>query len=181
MEIILIFLFGLFIGSFLGVLSDRLPKGETIMGRSHCDYCKKTLQWYDLIPTVSYIWQRGKCRYCHKRLSLEYPGIEILTGIVFVLITKIQITRYKQIAMIQIPNEWIMFVSWLLLLVISSAMIVIFFADVKYRIIPDEMLVVMLIIGLFSNLLNYSVINNFLAASANFLAKIISDTQIQIR
>ena len=169
MEIILIFLFGLFIGSFLGVLSDRLPKGETIMGRSHCDYCKKTLQWYDLIPTVSYIWQRGKCRYCHKRLSRNYPIIELITGLAFV---SIQYSALRlgsgQVLSIQGINQMSSFYAlrFTLYTITASAMIVIFFSDLKYRIIPDEMLVVMLISGLFSNLLNHSIINNFLAASA---------------
>ena len=67
--------------------------------------------------------------------------------------------------MIQIPNEWIMFVSWVLLFVISSAMIVIFFADVKYRIIPDEMLVVIFFVGLITNIYQGILINNFIAAS----------------
>src|SRR3989344_3248327 len=86
MSSIFLFIFGTAIGSFLNVLIDRLPREESIMGRSHCEYCKKILSPIDLIPVLSFLFLKGKCRYCGKKLSLQYPGIEILTGVLFVLI-----------------------------------------------------------------------------------------------
>ncbi len=86
MIILFIFLIGLLIGSFLGVLIDRIPKRENfIKGRSVCDYCKKELNVYDLIPVFSFIFLKGKCRYCHKNLSLFYPIVELSTGTIYVL------------------------------------------------------------------------------------------------
>ena len=88
MLIILLFLFliGLFIGSFLGVVSDRLPLNKTIVkGRSYCDFCKKELAWYDLIPVLSFVILSGKCRYCKKKLPFFYPVIELFTGFLFLL------------------------------------------------------------------------------------------------
>ncbi|MCX6792386.1 MAG: prepilin peptidase [Candidatus Gottesmanbacteria bacterium] len=61
MDRVFVFLIGLCTGSFLNVLADRLPRGESVVrGRSHCDHCKKTLRWYELIPVASYIVQSGR-------------------------------------------------------------------------------------------------------------------------
>ena len=84
--LIFIFLIGSSIGSFLNVLIDRLPKNESINGRSHCDYCKKKIAWYDLFPIISFFILGGKTRCCKKKMSWQYPLIETITGISFVLI-----------------------------------------------------------------------------------------------
>ena len=87
MTVFLIFLLGLAIGSFLNVLIDRLVKDESIAyPPSHCDHCKKPLQWYDLLPVVSFIVLNGKCRYCHKSISWQYPIVELLTGILLMFV-----------------------------------------------------------------------------------------------
>lgn len=79
---ILLFLVGSAIGSFLLVLADRYMSQENAFtGRSRCDFCKKQLRWYELIPYVSFFVQRGKCGSCKKQLSLQYPFYELLSGI----------------------------------------------------------------------------------------------------
>src|SRR3954462_10427613 len=84
---IFLFFLGTCIGSFLGVIIDRLPRGESIShGRSYCEFCKKKLTFFDLFPVFSFIFLGGKCRYCHKKLSFYYPFVEIVTGILFVLV-----------------------------------------------------------------------------------------------
>jgi leader peptidase (prepilin peptidase)/N-methyltransferase len=87
-----IFVFGASIGSFLNVLIDRLPNNENINGRSHCDYCKKKIPWYDLFPIISFFVLGGETRCCKKKMSFQYPLIETITGIVFVLISNLQFT-----------------------------------------------------------------------------------------
>src|SRR5690349_9078045 len=83
----LLFIIGIFVGSFLNVLADRLPRGESVLwGRSHCDFCKKTLRWYELVPLFSYLLQNGRCRRCHKKLSVQYPLMELVTGVSFVIL-----------------------------------------------------------------------------------------------
>ena len=75
MVLLLIFILGLFVGSFLNVLADRLPKEESaIKGRSHCEKCKKELAWFDLIPLLSFIFLKGKCRYCRTSLSFYFDA-----------------------------------------------------------------------------------------------------------
>lgn len=85
--LVFIFLFGIIIGSFLNVCILRIPKGETIVTTpSHCMSCGYHLKWYDNIPLLSYIFLRGKCRNCGEHISCQYPIIEGINGIAYVLI-----------------------------------------------------------------------------------------------
>ena len=84
---IIVFLYGITIGSFLNVLIYRLPKKENIVTtRSHCMSCGNQLKWYDLVPLFSYLVLRGKCRKCKARISVQYPLIEGLNGMLYSLI-----------------------------------------------------------------------------------------------
>lgn len=121
---------GAFIGSFLNVLIDRLPRGKDVLvSRSVCDYCGKTLRWYELIPLLSFALQGGRCRRCRKRLSWQYPGVELLTAAVY---------AWAGTAVPELP-------LLLPLLVVFSSFIVITIADLKFQIIPDSMVVAALV------------------------------------
>jgi leader peptidase (prepilin peptidase)/N-methyltransferase len=79
-----IFLFGLSVGSFLNVVIYRLPRGKSaIAGRSRCPACGRPLGWKDLIPLLSYLLLRGRCRYCRASISPRYPAVELLTAVLF--------------------------------------------------------------------------------------------------
>ena len=80
---LLVFVFGLTIGSFINCLVWRLHKKQTILGRSYCPNCKHQLAWFDNIPLVSYIFLRGKCRYCTKPISMQYPMVELIVLLSF--------------------------------------------------------------------------------------------------
>lgn len=137
--ILALLFFGLFVGSFINVLIDRLPKGESVVwGRSRCDHCRKTLRWYELIPLLSFILQKGRCRRCHKKLSVQYPVVELATGLGFVIIFFFHWPDWSN------WSDWI--ISSFSYTLIFSSLIVIFVADLKYQIIPDSM-VVMGIVG----------------------------------
>lgn len=117
---IFVFIIGLFIGSFLNVLAERLPRGESVLwGRSHCDFCKKNLRWFELIPLFSYIFQRGRCLRCHKKVSVQYPLSELVTGLGFAFL-------YPSVPLI----------------IVFCTLLVIFISDLKYQIIPDSMVIV---------------------------------------
>lgn len=122
-----VLLFGSCIGSFANVLIDRLPKGQTILwGRSHCDRCKKTLRWFELIPIVSYVSQGGRCLRCKRQLSLQYPLIEMVTGMVaFYLFFHYQTSLPLGIGYF----------------IFAVSLLVIFVSDSKYKIIPDAMVI----------------------------------------
>ena len=123
--IFLFFILGLSVGSFLNVLIDRIPRGESLTGRSHCDSCREPLRWLDLIPLASFLLLKGKCRYCQSTISLRYPFVELLTGILYVLTF-----TYAPNFNIILPYSLIM----------MSIFIVIFFSDLLYGIIPDKIL-----------------------------------------
>ena len=84
---IIIFLYGIVIGSFVNVCICRIPRGESIVKvRSHCENCGYQLRWYDLIPLFSYMALGGKCRKCRERISVQHLIIEVLNGCLYILI-----------------------------------------------------------------------------------------------
>lgn len=118
-----IFLVGCSVGSFLNVCIDRLTTHEDIVrSRSHCDYCKRILSWYELIPIVSWVIQRGKSRCCGKSLSIQYPLLELLTGAVFVVLAMV------------FSSTPLLFVSSLC---VAMSFIVLLISDVKYELLPS--------------------------------------------
>ena len=81
---VIIFLYGIVIGSFLNVCIYRIPKGESIVKvRSHCMNCGYQLKWYDLVPLFSFLFLRGRCRKCKQKISVQYPVIELLNGVLY--------------------------------------------------------------------------------------------------
>lgn len=145
-----LFVFGLFVGSFINVLADRLSVGQSPwVGRSRCDFCKTTLQPLDLIPLLSFAYLRGRCRYCHKKLSMQYPVVELLTGCAFTLV--------GWYSLIESPfANSLTFVYLSLLLLFTSNVLALFVADYKYQILPDELLTSSAVVILFLNRLNSS-------------------------
>jgi len=135
-----LFILGLFLGSFFNVLSDRLPQEQSILGRSHCDFCKKNLTVLDLIPVYSFLSLKGRCRYCHKKLSYFYPLVEILTGCLFVIAW---ITTP-----IVIPTAVNLLAARIITIGLFSVLLTIFMADVKYHLIPDSLQFVFLVLAL---------------------------------
>lgn len=84
---IVVFLYGITIGSFLNVCIIRyMKKEEIVKTRSHCMSCGYVLKWYDLIPVFSYLFLRGRCRKCKEKISIQYPLVEALNGILYIII-----------------------------------------------------------------------------------------------
>ena len=84
---LIIFIYGITLGSFLNVCIYRIPNNESILRPpSHCGRCNKKLGWKDLIPIFSYIIIKGRCRYCNDSIPIRYPIVEFLTGILLVCI-----------------------------------------------------------------------------------------------
>lgn len=165
--LILFFIYGLIFGSFFNVLGSRLPNGESIiLPPSHCNNCNHKLTAIELIPVISYIIQKGRCKNCGVKLSIMYPLYELFCGIVFAICYyKFGITKE-----IIIP---ITFISMLLIIIVS---------DIEYMIIPDEVLIFfgiallieILIINGFNSLLN-SILYGLGAFFIMLLIKIIGD------
>lgn len=130
---IIVALVGLSIGSFLNVIIFRIDDLMSVLNtRSHCPHCKEVLKWYDLIPFLSYVILRGKCRYCSKGISAQYPIVEISVALLFLIL-------YAIFGM-----------SWSLAFyaIIFSILTVVFVYDFKTELIPDEFVWLGLVIAL---------------------------------
>lgn len=150
---IFIFIFGASIGSFLGVIVDRLMTEEGLGGRSHCHFCGKTLSWKQLVPVFSYISQGGRSVCCSKKLPQQYVFIEILTGVAFVF-------AYSRMQ----PDPVQLVAMWAIL----SSFIVILFADLKYHIIPDYATAVVVLVSGFLTYLDAALLEHLRAGITLF-------------
>ncbi len=83
---IIFFILGLIIGSFLNVVVYRLREAQSLWGRSYCPHCKIKISWYDNIPLISFVLLHFQCRKCKKKISWQYPLVELLTGVIFATI-----------------------------------------------------------------------------------------------
>ena len=91
-------LLGIVVGSFLNVCIFRIPKKEDIaVERSHCMHCGHVLQWYELIPVFSFLIQGGKCRSCKKKISWQYPIVESLNAVLWILVVLVHGLRWESI------------------------------------------------------------------------------------
>ena len=83
----IVLIYGILIGSFLNVCIYRIPEELSVVtGRSHCTNCNRKLKWYELVPIISYIFLLGRCRSCKSHISIQYPIIEALNGLMYVLV-----------------------------------------------------------------------------------------------
>ena len=119
-------------GSFANVCIYRLPLDKGVaLGRSYCTKCKKQIVWYDNIPIISYLLIEGKCRKCKKKISFQYPLVELLNILTFVIIYFFYGITFTTI----------------LLIVLSLTFLIIFFIDLKHFIIPNNLTYPMMILG----------------------------------
>jgi len=129
----LVFMFGASLGSFVNVLIDRVPAGRSIwIDRSACDFCHHELRWYELIPFISYVLQRGKCRSCGHSLSITYAVMEFLTACLVTLFVLSTPLPYEQIVLLQL-------VFILILLAIAIV-------DLKSYLIPQQFIYALIVI-----------------------------------
>ena len=149
--VVLLFIFGLVIGSFLNVVIYRTVHDESfVFGRSKCPSCKKQIAWYDNVPLVSFFLLRGKCRSCKKQISWAYPFIELITGLLFVWWFFIGFTFF------QLSSRPFTVLQPLFWLVVGILLIVVFFSDLLYGIIPDIAVAGLTLLGLFYRLLLFT-------------------------
>lgn len=134
--IITAFIFGAIIGSFLNVCIYRMPHGKSVVWPgSHCPLCEKRIPWYDNVPFIGYLALGGKCRFCKKVISPIYMLVELLTALMFVAI-------YLKFGLSY---------SFFIFVVLASSLIVATFIDIGHRIIPDEISLGGIVLGLILN------------------------------
>lgn len=124
MELTIAFILGLVFGSFLNVIILRIPREESIVfGASHCYTCNHELRPWHNIPLFSWIFLRGRCAFCNTKISVQYPLIELFSGIIFLLLA------YK--FGLSIP---LFFIAMSFLMLLALSMI-----DLKYKMVPDSL------------------------------------------
>lgn len=144
---VIIFLYGIVIGSFLNVLIYRIPIKENIAtDRSHCTKCGAVIKWYDLVPLFSYIFLRGRCRNCDAKISIQYPLIEAFNGFGYVLIFVINGFSWQSI----------------LFCITFSILIVISVIDFRTYEIPFALNIAIAMLGVINIMLDYENLSEYL-------------------
>ena len=132
LDLLLLTVLGAIIGSFLSVLVGRLPEGRTVIfGRSTCDNCFRPLAARDLVPLLTWLWLRGRCRHCHARIAISHPLIEL--GAILIAIWAATVM-----------NGWLLAASC----VLGWTLLAIAFIDGRHYRIPDVLTLPLLLAGL---------------------------------
>lgn len=139
------FIFGLCIGSFLNVLIIKLPKNESIFtkDRSKCPSCNHLIFWYHNIPLFSYLYLKAKCSYCGAKISFQYFLVELLSAIItLALFIKLGLNQ-----------------EFIFMCLLSYVLIMLSFIDLKYKAVPDYLLLIVFILSFFAT--NFPIIESF--------------------
>lgn len=124
MELFIFVVLGVCVGSFLNVLILRLPLGKSVaFPASYCPKCKNPLKWYHNIPIFSWLFLRGKCAFCDQKISFQYPLIELLSGLIFLL------------AFLKSQNMFEAFI----IAIVFSLLLALSAIDLKYKAVPDNL------------------------------------------
>ncbi len=161
MVTIILLILGLCFGSFVNALAWRLheqakkptaknKKLSILHGRSMCPHCRHELSVLDLIPVVSWIFLRGKCRYCQKSISIQYPLIELLTAVIFV------------ISYLTWPYNWenlasLLFGLWLMSVVILMSLLI---YDLKWMLLPNKLVSLLFGLAALQLLIRLTIVND---------------------
>jgi len=163
---IFIFILGLVVGSFLNVCIYRIPLRKSVISpSSFCPKCANKIKFYDNIPLLSYTLLKGKCRYCHEKISLVYPAVELLSGLIFLFLF------FKYGLSWEFASKVFLF----------SSLMVIFFIDIKHQLIPDVITFPGIMAGLLFSLLTKSppflesLLGFFIGGGLLYLVAIIGD------
>jgi len=135
------FILGLIIGSFLNAVIYRLYKGKSLGGYSACVNCKHQLAAEDLVPIVSFFLLKRRCRYCKAKISWQYPLVEFSTGVLFVLFV---LGSIAAVGSLEVVDYYALGFK----LVFASLLIAIFTFDLKYYLIPDVLVLLGIVTGL---------------------------------
>ena len=156
---IILFIFGLIVGSFLNVVIYRVPKAESIvLPASHCQSCQTPLKWYHNIPLFSWSALGGKCAFCKTSISLQYPLVELITGFIYLAL-------YLKLGLV-----------WYLPFVLASfsALFALVMIDFKYMAVPDSINIAALLFALIQPDFLSAALNETIAAGGLYLVGLLS-------
>ncbi len=136
------FILGLIVGSFLNVVILRMNTARSFGGRSACMSCKSKLRWFELVPVFSFLLLGGRCRNCKSRISVQYLLVELSTGLIFsILFWKFYIENGREI----LSSAFV--VPFVYFCVIFSILLVVAVYDLRHKIIPDRLSIILGILG----------------------------------
>lgn len=151
------FIFGSIIGSFLNVVLYRINTGRSLGGRSKCFSCRRTLSAFDLVPIISWLFLRGRCRTCKSKISAQYILVEIFTGILFAFV-------YLKNAFMIESAPFLFSISTVISILIMSILVLMTVYDFRHKIIPNEFSYTFAVIAFAQMFLNF----NFESSSVYF-------------
>lgn len=159
MIFLLLLIMGICIGSFTNVVIDRVATNRSlVVGRSYCESCKKKLSWFELLPLISFVIQKGKCRKCKALIPFRLFVVELIGGLSLVGMYMFSLMNGLDLKVLVI------------LVPIVFVFISIFFIDLEYGIIPDSLSILLVILAIGYTLLSHQSMGNHLfAALVSFL------------
>ncbi|OGY58739.1 MAG: hypothetical protein A3F24_02990 [Candidatus Colwellbacteria bacterium RIFCSPHIGHO2_12_FULL_44_17] len=140
----LLLILGLLMGSFLNVVGLRFRYESGVLhfknlnGRSHCPRCKSTLKWYELVPVVSFLIQRGRCKHCKNSISIQYPLVEIVSGLIFFYVPLVLLGSGNMFEIIHTAIWVLVFLTFIVLAVI----------DYRQYLIPNSLNIWLALLGI---------------------------------
>lgn len=142
------FLVGAILGSFAKAIADRSLTKKSFWGRSYCTHCQNKLRWYDLFPIFSYIFLRGKCRYCKKTIKIEYLFVEVVMGLLIAFLFWQSFHNFSAIDGPAFGWQFSFLIFELLLKTFFITILaILFITDIKDMFIPDRVILPSLLIG----------------------------------
>ena len=155
------FILGLVAGSFLNVVASRYREDKFLFskknlgGRSRCPQCRKQLNWYELIPLISFFIQMGKCRGCRQSISWQYPLVELLSGLIFLI--PIYFYSYFHISEHLLADHVLVWYYWLSVIWVLAAWLMLLLSVIDYRfyLIPDEAVIGIGLLGILAASLKF--------------------------
>lgn len=136
----IVFLFGLTFGSFFNVVIYRLPLGISIINPpSHCPNCRTRLKARHNVPVFSYFFLKGMCSYCGFPISMRYPAIEFITGILFLIFYRFYYFDYYSFLLGEAPFDMVSFLKFAFTIVFYSILLIVSLIDLDLFIIPDSL------------------------------------------
>ena len=143
-----VFIIGTVIGSFVNVIGLRYNTGLSIIsGRSMCPYCNAGLKWFDMVPVLSFLYLRGRCRSCKNKISVQYPVIELLTGLVFAGVALRQFYYFPLYSALPYGTFFSIFFFFYYAFVFSLLFVILIY-DIRHKIIPNSFVYTFIVLSL---------------------------------
>lgn len=169
-----IFITGLVIGSFMNVVILRTVSGESIVfPASKCPKCQTPLKWYHNIPVLSYLFLRGKCAFCNEHISIQYPIVELFTGLMFVGLFLKFCRPFDALFGLSVMNPiaWSQVIVYVFSLIIACLFIAIAGTDILEKKVSDAHTIPLILLGLLYSVI-YSILSFIMYSKANGMPKI---------